>query len=189
MTDLLDELQTKLEPRKGKVKWRPKKWRPEYDRIVAYSVLGRSNLWIAESLKFTPEHVSTILNLPEGKALQEKLHAKLREKIEVNVPDVLSQVAQKAAERVKAMLDDDALFAKSPFAVVDRGLDILKGVGHLRGGGNGATGQPALQAGNVTNIGTMIVTPGQKSDILEGLQKIAEVKALHGSSTGDRPQK
>lgn len=172
-------------PRKGRIKWRPKKWRPEYDRIVAYSVLGRSNLWIAENLKFTPEHVSTILNLPEGKALTDKLHAKLRANIEINIPDVMSEVAQLAAKRVKALMEDDELFRKSPFAVVDRGLDVLKGLSHLRGGGNGA---PVPAGGSVTNIGTVIVTQNQKSDILDGLQKVAEVKALHGGTgASDRP--
>lgn len=163
--------------KKGKIKWRPKKWRPEYDRIVAYSAIGRSNAWIAAQLKFTPEHVSTILNLPEATALMEKLQAKLRENIEVNIPSVMDEVAQQAAKRIKDVMFDDELFAKSPFHVIDRGMEILKGLRHLQGGGNGAPPAP----GSVTNIGTIILAPSQKSDIMEGLERVREVRQLHGS--------
>lgn len=171
-----------------KGKWKPKKWRPEYDRIVGYSALGRSNVWIAENLQFTPEHVSTILNLPEAKALMEKLQTKLRERIVLNIPEVLDDVAQMAVKRLKQVMESDELFEKSPFAVIDRGMDVLKGLNHLRGGGNGAPVLPP--PGTVTNIGVVNITPGQKSDITMGLEKIAEVRQLHsGTGTGDGTQK
>lgn len=160
--------------------WVPKKWRPEYDRVVAYSVVGKANTWIAEQLGFTPEHVSSILNTPQGLELASKLQAKLRENIELNIPETLGELAVLATKRLKSLLENDAIFEKSPFAVVDRGLDVLKGLKHLQGGGNGAPGQ-------TTNIGTaVIVTPGQRSDILDGLQRIADIKKLHaGTGNGD----
>lgn len=174
----VEEVSQSLRGRIGK-KWEPKKWRPEYDRIVAYSAMGKPNTWIAETLDFTPEHVSTILNTPEAVALMMKIQAKLRENIEVNIPDVLSELAGKAVSRLREVLMDDDLFEKSPFAVVDRGLDILKGLNHLKGGGNGAN---PVGGGNTTNIGTVILAPGQKSDIMEGLERIAEVKRIHGGN-------
>lgn len=162
--------------RKGKLgKWKPKHWRPEYDRMVAYSVLGKSNIWIAKFLGFTPEHVSNILHQPEAVELAEKLHAKLREGIEANIPAVLDEIALKAVSRVKQLIDSDELMIKSPFAVVDRSLDVLKGLNHLKRSGD----QSSLGGGTTVNIGTAIIAPQQTSDILEGLQKVAEVKRLH----------
>ena len=156
-------------------RWKPKQWRPEYDRMVAFSVCGKSNIAIAAQLGFTPEHVSNILHQPQAIELAEKLHAKLRENIEANIPMVLDEIAAKAVERIKRVMDDDDLFQKHPFAVIDRGMDVLKGLNHLRnksetGNGNGST----------TNIGTVIISSQQKTDILEGLERIAEVKKIHG---------
>lgn len=151
-------------------KWKPKKWRPEYDRIVAYSVMGKANVWIATNLGFTPEHVSTILNLPQGIELAERLRLKLRDQIETNIPDTLAYIAKKTAERLKQVIDDDDIFAKNPFAVIDRGMDVLKGLHHLSPS-NGTNGD--------THIGTVIISNGQKSDILDGMEKVAEIKRLH----------
>lgn len=161
-------------------KWKPKKWRPEYDRIVGYSVMGKSNVWIAQNLGFTPEHVSVILNQPQATELAAKLQSKLRKDIEENIPETLAYVAQKTASRIKEVIDDDELFRRSPFAVVGMGMDILKGIGHLKHGnsGNGGDG-----GGNGMVVhGTVIIAQGQKTDILEGLEKVAEVKRLHSSS-------
>lgn len=166
-------------------KWKPKRWRPEYDRIVAYSVMGKANTWIAENLGFTPEHVSTILNQTQAIELAAKLQAKLREKIEVNIPDVLSKVAEKTAERLFTLVNDEHLWEKNPFAVVDRGLDVLKGLNHLKGGGNGS-----LNGGGTTiNVGTAILAPTQQDSILQGLKMVAEVKKLHSGNSEDASSK
>lgn len=176
-----------IEPeKKGKLKkWRPKKWRAEYDRIVAYSAMGKSNVWIAQQMGFDKVHVSVILHLPQAIELADKLQARLRERIETNIPEVLGYVAQRTAERLKQVIDDDELFEKNPFAVIDRGMDVMKGLNHLRGGGNGSP-----QEGGVTNIGTVVISNGQKSDLMQGLEMIREVKRIHGTGTGDTgPQK
>jgi len=155
-------------------RWKPKVWRPEYDRMVAFSVCGKSNIWIAKQLGFTPEHVSNILHQDEAVALAERLQQKLRENIEINIPTVLDEIAVKSVERLKAIMDNDELFQKSPFAVVDRGMDVLKGLNHLRTKGESSNN------GNTTNIGTVIIAPNQTSDILDGLERVKEVKRIHG---------
>lgn len=160
-------------------KWRPKKWRPEYDRVVAYSAMGKSNIWIAQQLSFTKEHVSTILNQPQAIELIGRLQAKLQDNMMVSIPQALSEIADKAVLRLKEVMFDDKLFSKNPFAVVDRGMDVLKGLQHLKGGGNGAP-----QQGNVYNINTAILAPHQRSDILEGLEKVQEVNRLHKIAAG-----
>ncbi len=159
--------------RKGSFgRWKPKAWRPEYDRMVAFSILGKSNIWIAKQLGFTPEHVSTILHQDQAIELAENLQAKLRENIATNIPAVLDEIAIKAVSRVKAVIENDELFQKSPFAVVDRSLDVLKGLNHLRNKSDNGS--------NTTNIGVINITNEQKSDIMKGLERIREVKQLHG---------
>lgn len=157
---------------KGSIKnrWNPKVWRPEYDRIVAYSVLGRSNVWIGRQLGFTKEYVSVILHLPQAQELYMKLRNATRERMEQSIPEMLQYVAKRTGDRLKQMIDDEDLFKASPFAVIDRGMDVLKGLQHLKGGGNGAPGQFIEN-----NIGQITVLNSQKSDIMEGLTKIAEI--------------
>lgn len=161
-------------------KWQPRKWRAEYDRIVAYSVLGKRNVEIAELMGFTKEYISVILNLPEAQDLYARLKQKIKEKIETSIVDDLDYVAKKAAKRMRQAVDDDELFDKSPFAVINMGVDVLKGMNHLRGGGNGAlhSDLPSM------SIGQIVINNGQKSDLLEGLQKVAEVRTLHAGLNG-----
>lgn len=163
---------------KGRIgKWQPRKWRVEYDRIVGMSVLGLANTEIAEKVGFCKEYISVILNLPEAKILYNRLQQKLLEQQEAFIPNTLNYVAKKTAERLKQVIDNDDLFQKNPFAVIDRGMDVLKGLRHLTGGGNGSigTGEP----GAVTNIGTVVINQGQKSDIMTGLEKLQEIKQIH----------
>lgn len=119
-------------------RWEAKHWRPEYERAVAYSALGKSNIEIAKILNYTVVHVSNILNLPLAKELKDKIIARMRERTLEDIPTILQKVAHKTAERLLKVVEDDDLFTKSPFAVIDRGLDVMKGIGHMKGGGNGA---------------------------------------------------
>lgn len=121
-------------------KWVPRKWQPEYERMVAYSAMGWSNIKIAQELKYTTVHVSNVLNLPQAKELRDKILARMRERTLEDVPNILQRIALKTAERLETVVNDDEMFLKTPFAIIDRGLDILKGTGHLKGGGNGALG-------------------------------------------------
>lgn len=132
-------------------RWEAKKWRPEYERAVAYSALGKSNIEIAKLLNYTPVHVSNVLNLPLAKELKDKIMARMRERTMEDVPSILQKVAQKTAERLLKVVEDDDLFTKSPFAVIDRGLDVMKGIGHMKGGGNGAPAQVNNQQNNFFN--------------------------------------
>lgn len=158
--------------------WKPKKWRPEYERIVALSCLGWSNKMIAENLDYTKEHVSTILNLEEAETIRMMVLEKMREKTVASIPERLEKIANKTVERLEAAMNDDDLFEKSPFALIDRGMDVLKGLNHLRGGGNGSN------SGLTVNVGAggqaMVISTGQADALAEALNKANEVKQLHG---------
>jgi hypothetical protein len=130
-------------------KWEPKKWRPEYERMVYYSVAGLSNKQIGQQLGYTKEHVSNVLNLEKAEELRVLLLSKMRERAVIDIPSRLTQIAEKTVERIQSVIESDELFEKSPFAVIDRGMDVLKGLGHLRGGGNGAPlPTPIMQQNN-----------------------------------------
>lgn len=159
---------------KGKIKkWQPKRWKPEYDKVVMFSIAGMSNVAIAEKLNITKEFVSQILNLPNAKLITEQVQAKIREKMEDGITENLYVATRQAAKRVRQVLDDDETFKKSPFAVTGLAIDVLKGMNHLKGGGNGA-----LNNGE-TNINALIINQGQKNDILDGFAKIKQVRELH----------
>lgn len=162
-------------------KWVAKKWRPEYERAVAYSALGKSNIEIAQLLNYTTVHVSNILNLPAAIELKEKILVRMRERILEDVPSILQKVAQKTAERLLTIVEDEELFTKSPFAVIDRGLEAVKGLGHLRGGGNGSPGVNNQQ-NNFFNI------PPQLLDKLNlGMAAADKALEIHAPS-GDTKQ-
>ena len=150
-------------------KWQPKEFRPEYERVVGYSFLGLSNEDIASKTGFGKQHVSNILNLPEAKALMMILSERQREKMEKTIPEALEEINKKAIERVHALVHNDELFEKSPFAVVDRSLAVLKGTGHIQDG---------VRGGNTQNNFFQLPSE-QAATLLEGLTKAQEAKRLH----------
>ena len=119
-------------------RWRPKRWQPEYEKMVALSCLGMSNVMIAERLGYTPVHVSNVLNLQEAEDLRTMILGKMREKALTDIPNTLTEIAEKSVARLRSIVENDDLFEKAPFAVVDRGIEIIKGLGHLKHGGNGS---------------------------------------------------
>jgi hypothetical protein len=171
---------TQLKEFRGSIKkWTPKKWRVEYSRIVAMKVKGMSNIEIAKEVNFTPQYVSKILTLPQAVELYDKFQDKIQAEMLISIPQNLNDIAHKTSERLKALIDNDELFAKSPFQVIAAGMKVVEGLGHLRGGGNGA-----LPAGEIpgalstVNIGVVNITPNQKSELLGGIDKLQQVKSL-----------
>lgn len=170
--EIWNDLQEPEAPKKPKLKkWVPKRWRPEYERIVAYAVLGLPNTVIADKVNKTPQHISNILNLPEAQRRQLELLEKLKKQVDISIPETLEYVAQKTTERLKSLIDNDELFEKSPFAVIDRGMDVLKGLSHLRGGGNGS--------GPTVNGNVIILPAGAAQNLMEGLSKADEAVRMH----------
>lgn len=153
--------------------WRPKKWRPEYERMVAYSCCGWSNIMIAKELGYTKEHVSTILNMEQAEAVRIELLQRMRATTLKAIPENLEYVAQRAGERLRTMIDDEELYQRSPFQVIDRGLEVIKGLAYLKGGGNGSPGV-------TVNVNTAVLSSDQADTLAQALNKSNEVKVLHG---------
>lgn len=152
-------------------RWRPKEWTPVYEQIVVLSCgMNRSNVELGEMFGFTPQHISNILNTPEASLVRRRVLETLREKVDGGLPKRLSDLADKATQRVAQVMYDDAVFERSPFAVVDRALRVLAGVGRLR---NAET-----PPGDTTN--NILVLSGEAAqDIRDGLRKSREAREMH----------
>lgn len=159
-------------------KWKPKKWQPEYERMVAYSFMGMSNKMIALKMGYTPVHVSNVLNLEEAEALRLQLMARMRENVTVNIPSVLEQVAGETAQRLLSLMKDDTKFetTQSSLAIIDRGMDVLKGLRHLK------SDKPSDSSGiNATNV---IIGGAAADNLIAGLNKANEVRQIHSGTDG-----
>jgi hypothetical protein len=115
-------------------KFEPKTWKPLYDQFVYFHVLGKSNIWIAEKFGKTPQTVCNILNSTQGQVHKKIIAYNLQQQQVENVVARMEGVSTKFMRRIEQVADDDELFEKAPFAVVDRGLAIIKSLGHLKGG-------------------------------------------------------
>lgn len=172
------EMELDYVPTNGKAKftkWIPKKWRPEYARVVALSATGLSNKVVAEKTGFTKEHVSNILNLPQAEELRERIIKAMEKQATTDIPNALQRIAEKTVQRLETLVNDDEKFKDSPFAIIDRGMDVLKGLNHLKGGGNGAP----VQGGNTFNGPTIIVPASQVQNLIDGMSKADEVMEIH----------
>lgn len=152
-------------------RWKPKKWEPFHEQIVALSCMGRSNKEIAETFGYTPQHISNIINTPQAALVRRRILTNLQEKVDAGIPRRLGDLADKATQRVAQVLFDDNLFERSPFAVVDRSLAVLRGVGKLKT-------VSEMEGGNKTN-NTIIFTSEDAADIRAGLAKAREASERH----------
>lgn len=146
-------------------RWEPKTWKPIYDKVVGYAVLGKSNLEISEILDKTPVWVSNILTCDQGRKLYNDLAAKVRTQVTDTVEDVMSQIAERSLHNVHSIVHSDELLEKYPFRVAALGLDVLKGVGKLK------------PDGPTTNNNLFFGVPQElQNQLLEGLDVANQAK-------------
>lgn len=110
-------------------RFEPKTWKPLYDHIIYYHCLGKTNIWIAEKFNCSPQTVTNIINCDQGRKLLVTIQAKLRQSMESNISERMLDVADKFMKKIERIADDEELFQRAPFAVVDRGLQIIKSAG------------------------------------------------------------
>lgn len=155
-------------------KWIPTEWRIEYDRIVALHCLGYSNAVVGQELGYSAQHVSNILNLPEGKAMVRLVKEKFIKQTLDTIPERLNALQIKITERVEKFFDDDELFQKAPGAVVDRGISLLKCIGLLK------EKETLPPQGGVVNVDKAIIVPaGSMDNMREALRLSMEIDARH----------
>jgi hypothetical protein len=150
-------------------RWIPREWLPVYAQVVIMDISGISNTDIAKDVGFTKEHISNILNTPQAALMRREVYEKLQEKALETIPRRLEAAAVKASERILTLLNDDTRFEDSPFAVVDRGMQVLKGLNHLAG-----------EAKSSINVDKAVILTGKHStELLKGLEKANMAQEVH----------
>lgn len=162
--------------------WRPKRWRPEYEMIVALSSTGMSRQIVADKFfeatgtRYTVQHISNILNTPEAKEIQDKTVESIRGSFNESIADRVERVSMKAAGMVEKLLDDEEKYETSPFNVIDRALAFMR----ITSKPAPAPVQPSTNV-NVTNS-TMVMTAEAAQILKDGTSKADEVARLYESS-------
>lgn len=148
-------------------RWLPKKWHPTYTEIVLLHCAGWSNKDLAARYGYTEVHISSIVCTPQAALLRRKVIESLQDKVMQSMPEKLEQVAAKTVDRLHQVINDDDIFERSPFSVIDRGMKVLSGLGYLKD-------SPAV---NINKA--VILTEQHSKDLIEGLRKAEEAKRLN----------
>ncbi len=153
-------------------KWVPKNWTPIYEEIVSLDCMGMAQKEIAEKFEMTPVMVSKICCTPQAKIFRRKVLEILAERNKVFQEDRFERTQVRAMERISSFIEDDALFASDPFAVVDKAFKLLEKTRVLGGSDNGR-GDINI-AGNVN-----LLTQNAIVELKDGLAKARESRELH----------
>jgi hypothetical protein len=173
-------------------KFEPKNWKPLYDQFVYFHCLGKSNIWIAEKFGKTPQTVCNILNSTQGQLHKKIISYNLQQQQTDNVLARLDSVSTKFMRRIEQVADDDELFEKAPFAVVDRGLAIIKSLGHLKGGSQDSPNGGGSSTVNNTQINDnrRITVIGEKAvaELRDAIRFSDEANAMHTLEAAEQKQ-
>ena len=175
------------EPRKNakifntKEAWKPKEWSPHYEEIVAMSCTGVSNKYLAEKFNYHEVHISNILNTPQAKALKQIILAKMREaQTEAKIPERIAELQVAALDIMREVLINrkDELVKESPFAMLDRSMKVLAGVGVFKGEHQ----QTTINQHNKIEINQTL-----QMALVKTIEKADEAKRLHdgNNKSGD----
>lgn len=108
--------------------YNPVTWKPLYDAIIMELIMfGSKKKVIAEKYKVTPQTVSNIINCEEGRVKIRAAQERVRETMLRTIPQRMNDIAEKAVDRMQEFINDDTLYEKSPFAVIDRGMRFMQG--------------------------------------------------------------
>lgn len=160
-------------------KWQPNEWEGQYEKIVFESCMGASNISLAEKHGFTKEHISNILNTEQARQIKAQYVAAIRQGSLDLMEKQYGEIVTKSVDNIHKVLHNQAILESHPYSMFDRSVAALKGLGKL---------QEEAKAGviNQTNIqnNTMIITSDDESKILKGLDKVQQIKLLHGEVDG-----
>lgn len=169
-------------PTKFKVirKWQPNEWEGEYEKITFESCLGVSNTDLAKKYNFTPQHISNILNTEQARQIKAEYVAAIRQGSLDLMEKQYGEIVERSVKNVHTVLHRDDILQSHPFSQFDRSITALKSLGKLQEEAKAGTVHNNTQINN-----TMIITNQQESAIVKGLDKIEQIKLLHGEVSGD----
>ena len=158
-------------------KWIPKKWELWHQQVVLLKSSGLSNIEIALLFKRTPQQISNILGSPQAAMVRKQVLEDCRKGAVEGISGRMEAIALKSVDRVEELIFDDGLFKESPFGVVDRCIKVLHGTGKM---------ENEAKSSNTRIQNAVILTAEHSSELLDGLIREEQVKALHsGNKTGN----
>jgi hypothetical protein len=163
--------------------WQPTVWEPIYETIVAESILGKSNQYLAEKYKYTPQQVSNILNTNKAREIKKEAIERIRRNSQAILDGKLSESVDRAIDNVHHVVHDEDLRLHHPFSVFSASMQVLKGLGKLQGDG------PVTNNNNVTVQpgGNAVINLGEEAQatFLKGLKLANEAIDKHKDVSGD----
>jgi hypothetical protein len=155
-----------------KPRWDPVRWHPVYEEVVMMDAMGYPNIEIAKLKGFMKEHISNILCSEKGRALKQIIIDRQRTTGLRTFEDRLERAADKAMQRVEAVLDNDEYAEKNPGGIFDRALKMLQ-----------ATKKVAKDAdAPTTNI--IMVPAGAVASLKEAVTRSEQVREMHTLAAG-----
>jgi len=148
-------------------RWQPKKWIPLYEQMVGLASMGRSNKYIGELFGYTAQQVSNILTSDEGKLVMDVTVERIRDKATVTIADRMEKIADRAVHNIETVLFNQEYLDKSPFAMVDRSMGLLKGLKKLEGDA------PKTEINN-----QVLISDKGVETIARAIERAQEVKSL-----------
>jgi hypothetical protein len=171
-------------------KWTPKTWKPVYQEVVTYHVMGFTNIEIADATGFTKYHIGLILGCPHALAQIEKVTERLAKIKLGKMQSKIQEMTDLALERVQEVLQNDELAIDQPFAMYDRAIKLAISARALSPTDGNITEKTENNntlnvAGNVT---ALAVPKEMLEALLSGTKKADEVagrtlKAITGNAS------
>ena len=177
---ILNYRPAQFKPRKNardpSTRWQPTKWKPEYETVVSLHARGKTNLEIAELTGYHPVQISNILNCDEGKAVARDYSNAIRGQ----TTDRLERIGDLAFTVIETVLGNEDLLETSPLALIDRSMNVLKGLGKL-------IPSDANGNNNTVNINTQnnaILGNDALDSIINGIKKAEQARVLNIEEAG-----
>lgn len=160
-------------------RWVPKKWKPSYQEVVMYHVMGYTNKEIAAATGFSHFHVGVILNCPQAEGVIDKCAEHLQAIKLGKQKARIERMADRALDRIEATLNDDDLAEAMPLPLMDRAIKFAIAARTLQP----AEGATVTETTNNMNVGGNVTAFAVPREMLEaliaGTQKSDEVRRLN----------
>jgi len=149
----------------GRIRYRPKKWLPEFNQLVIdYIVVpGVTHEELGLKYSYTKVQVCNILNSPQARDIQESMAQGILKYNFENVPIKLGEMHSKIIERLHDFIHSDVYLKANPFEFINKSLAIGKAIGVLD------KETSTLARGTTINNTQVNITTGQAKDLSESL--------------------
>ena len=149
--------------------WKPLKWKPVYDIMVALKCAGHSNIEIGQIVEYTPVQVGNVLRSPEARRRLDDFSSNFSKTADDTLKGRLEKIRQKAVERIETVVMDDERASEQPMRIAEFSMSLLKGLGTLNG-------ENATK--NETN-NTLVISDAIAQKLFDGAALADHVKLLH----------